>query len=469
MAGPPVTRGVETLLGEPKRAILRLAGPMIVAMSVQSLYNVADALWVAGLGSTALAAVGFFFPFFFLSMALANGIGLGAGTAISRAIGAGDKPRADRVASHALFLLLAAVVLFTAPMVVFTRPILAALGAVKALDDSTAYARIMFSGSLLFFFANVANNLLRSEGDAKRAMHAMLTGALLNIALDPLFIYGFGLGVAGAAYASLTGMLGSGLLLASWLFLRKNTWVTFRLRGFRPRAAVLREIARVGVPASVMHGSMFLMVAALTKIVSRVGGGEGVAVYTTGWRVVSLAILPMLGIATSTTAVCGAAYGAKDPAKLRTSYVFSLKAGVLFELALAVATFALAPLIARAFTWSEDSAAIRPALTTFLRILWIFYPTVAVGMISSSAFQGMGRGTTALAMTILRTLVFTVPASWFIAITLGGGLTGVWWGIVAAHVVYAPVAFVWATGSMRRWAAGLVIPPEAAPASSAAR
>jgi putative MATE family efflux protein len=444
------TEGVRTLTGDPRRAIRRLAWPMIVAMSAQTLYNLADGIWVSGLGPAALSAVGFFFPFFFLGLALSNGIGVGVGAAISRRIGARDKEGADAVAAHGIVLMLFAVAVYTGPLLLLARPLFALMGAGAALDLCLAYSHVMFAGAILLFFGNVAGAILRSEGDAKRAMRALMAGAFLNILLDPLFIYVLGWGVAGAAWASLVSRALVALVLARWLFLRKDTYVTFRFRGFRFRGEILRDIARVGVPASVSHMSMFLMAFAITTIVAAVGGTAGVAVYTTGWRVVSLAILPMLGIATAVTAVCGAAWGARDPGRARTAYLYALRLGVGIEVVIALVTLALAPLLALAFTWSQRSMGIQADLVEFLRIIWVLYPTVAFGMLSSAMFQGVGRGSTALAMTLLRTLVFTVPFAWFLGVLLEGGLLGVWAGMVLAGVVYSPIALGWALRFLAR-------------------
>jgi putative MATE family efflux protein len=314
------TRGVETLLGDPKRAIVRLAVPMVVAMSAQTIYNLADAIWVSGCGPRALSAVGFYFPFFILGLAVAVGVGVGTGSAIARRIGAKDKPGVDAVASHGMVILAIAAVSYVAPTVFFTRPLMGTIGAGEAIDDAVAYGRIMFAGTPLFFFNGFGGAVLRSEGDARRAMIAMLAGAGLNILLDPLFIYGFGLGVVGAAWASITAMACVSLVMARWLFLERNTYVTFRFRGFRFRRDIVFDIARVGGPAAFSHASMFVMAFAITSIVAKVGGTDGVAVYTTGWRVVMFAILPMLGIASSVTPVTGAAFGAGDAAKLRIAY-----------------------------------------------------------------------------------------------------------------------------------------------------
>ena len=151
------TEGVKTLLGEPKKAIMKLAIPMILAMFIQTLYNLADALWVSGLGADALAAVGFVFPFFMMIMALGTGIGLGSGSAISRKIGAQDKSGADNVADHSIALIIIIYLLFTIPMILFSRPLFQALGTGDILDLTLSYAQIIFIGAIFIFFCNTAN------------------------------------------------------------------------------------------------------------------------------------------------------------------------------------------------------------------------------------------------------------------------------------------------------------------------
>jgi len=171
------TEGVKALLGDPKKAIIKLALPMILAMSVQTIYNLVDAIWVSGLGADALAAVGFVFPIFFIAMALSTGLGMGAGSAISRRIGAKDKEGADNVAVHSLIITLLLAVAFTIPLFVFAENIFVLIGAGKTVGLTVDYGQIIFAGSIFIFFTSVSNAILRGEGDAKRAMYAMMLGA----------------------------------------------------------------------------------------------------------------------------------------------------------------------------------------------------------------------------------------------------------------------------------------------------
>lgn len=444
------TKGVKTLLGDPKKAIIKLSIPMIAAVLSHTIYNLTDAVWVSGKGPASLSAVGFTFPFLFFAMAIGNGIGIGSGAAISRRIGAKDKRGADSIASHAIVIMLIIAFLFTAAMIYLARPLMQLMGAGDALDLSVTYARIIFAGIIFIFFMQTAGSILRSEGDAKRAMVAMLAGSLINIVLDPIFIYTLGLGVAGAAWATILSMFVVTLITFYWLFIEKKTFVSFRFKGFRFDKNILADIGKVGLPASVSQTSMALMGFALTAIVASVGGPDGVAVYTTGWRVSTLATLPMLGVAGAVTSVTGAAFGAGDYKKVEISYMFALKAGVLVESVLALLTFLFASQITWIFTWSEETVRIIDDLTQFLRVIWILFPTVAFGMLSSALFQGVGKGLYALILTLIRTLLFTVPFAWFFGIFLDGGLLGVWTGFVASGLIYVPIAFGWASWYLRK-------------------
>ncbi|HNR43643.1 MAG TPA: MATE family efflux transporter [Methanofastidiosum sp.] len=438
------TEGIKTLLGDPKRAIIKLAMPMIIAMLVQTLYNFADALWVSFLGPDALSAVGFFFPFFFMIMSVGAGIGMGGSAAISRFIGAHKKEEADNVAAHTIVLMIILGIIITIPFVIFSRNIFELMGAGNVIEDATKYAQIMFAGTLLIFFSNVANSILRGEGDAKRSMYAMAFGSVLNIILDPIFIYPLKMGVAGAAWASIISMVISSGILFYWLFIKKNSYVSINLSNFRFHKFILLDILRVGIPFSLSQLLMSFSFLGLNLIVVFVGGTDGIAVYTTGWRIVMFGTLPLVGMATAVTAVTGAAYGANEIKKLDIAYIYSVKIGLLIEVFVALIVFIFAPQIASIFTQSEGGARIFNDIVSFLRISAIFYPLVSFGMFSSAMFQGTGKGINSLIITLFRTIIFTVPFSYLFAIPMKMGLNGAWWGLVVGNVIGATIAFIWA-------------------------
>ncbi|MCK4717983.1 MAG: MATE family efflux transporter, partial [Thermoplasmata archaeon] len=224
----------------------------------------------------------------------------------------------------------------------------------------------------------------------------------------------------------------------------KDTYVSFHFHKFRFRKRILKDILKVGIPASVMQLSMSFMMMILTFLAVRAGGTDGVAVFSTGWRVVTIAILPTLGIGTAVVSISAAAYGAKEYGKLEVVYKHALKLGLGLEIAIALATFALAPQIAGVFTQAVGGERIAEDLTVFLRTIWLFYPAMALGVFSSSVFQGVGKGLNALTITLLRAMVFIPSLAYLFAFSFGFGLSGIWWGIVVANIMGSGIAFTWA-------------------------
>lgn len=443
-AGVNVTSGMQTLAGDPKKAIIKLALPMMLAMSIQTIYNLVDTFWVSGLGADALAAVGFVFPFFFASIALSNGLGVGGGSAISRKLGERNKQEADNVAVHTMALMLILVILFTVPLYFYADRIFTLIGAGGTVGLASSYGKVIFAGSIFMFFPNVAGAILRSEGDTKRAMNAMVLGSVLNIVLDPILIYWLDMGISGAAWATVISLGVSSVIMANWLFFRRDTYVCFDFNDFRFDRGILKDIFRVGIPASVQQSSMALMMLIMNVIIIYVSNTDGVAVYTVGWRVATIAIAPLIGISTAVITMSGFAFGEGSYDKVSFSHIYATKMGFLVETVIAALTFILAPQIAHAFTMSESASHITGDLIVFIRVICIFYPTVSLGLLSSALFQGIGRGVNALLATILRALIFVPLFAVILAVYLGQGLVGIWWGMVVGNILGALITFFWA-------------------------
>lgn len=443
-SGKKETNGVKILQGDPKKAIIKLSIPMIVAMSVQTIYSLIDTYWVSGLGADALAAMGFVFPFFFISMALSNGIGIGGGSAISRMIGARDKVGADNVAVHTIIVIILLSIAFTVPFYLFAPQLFALAGAGKATGFAVAYARAIFLGSIIIFFSNVANAILRSEGDSKRAMKAMILGGVLNVILDPIFIYTLNMGIAGAAWATVLSIGVSCVMMANWLFFKKDTYVAFNFKDFRFEKSIVKEIFSVALPASAQQLSMSLSMIFMNYIIVLVSSTDGVAVYATGWRIATIATSPLLGMATAVISVCGAAIGAHDYIKAKAALSYSTRVGFLIECVAGAFIFAFAMPIASVFTQSEGGAHITDDLAHFLRVMCTFYPMLALGLFSSSFFQGAGKGLNSLIATLLRTIVFTPLFAALLAFTFNMGQVGAWWGLVIGNGIGSLLMYIWA-------------------------
>jgi len=265
-------------------------------------------------------------------MGLANGVGIGGSSAISRRIGAKDKQGADNIAMHSIILVLLVTISYTVPLFLLARPLFVLMGAGQTIELTLAYSQVIFIGSFFLFFSNVANAILRGEGDAKRAMYAMALGGILNIILDPIFIYTLNMGIAGAAWATILSLSISSIILCYWLLFKKNTYVDFKFKDFKFKKDILKEIFSVGLPAAVQHMSMSLSMIILNLLIVSVSNTDGVAVYTTGWRIVMISVLPLMGIATAIVSVSGAAYGEKAYDKVSIVHLYAVKIGLIIEI-----------------------------------------------------------------------------------------------------------------------------------------
>ncbi|WP_456478751.1 MATE family efflux transporter [Geoglobus ahangari] len=437
------TEGVRVLTGEPEKAVVRLSIPIMISNLVFTLYNFADGVWVAGLGAESLSAIGLFMPLFFMFVSLSLGLGIGTSSAIARKIGAGDKREADNVATHSLVIaaMLSIVILSTYFRL---EQILALLGASgKVLEEALTYGRIVVAGSMFIVFNNVAVGILNGEGNTKRSMYANVAGSLLNIALDPVLIYIAGLGIAGAAYASVLSMVFSSLLIVYWMFYNSKTYVRVSFREFSPSRQIVFDILRVGLPSAFSMLTMSFSLIFINAMIVRVSSADGIAVFTSAWRVVHFGFIPMFGLSGAGTAVMGAAFGARNIEKLERAYRYAIKVAVIIEAVLVVLFISLAGYLAMFFTYSEASARIYGMLVETLRILPVFLVFAPLGILTVSLFQGIGRGENAFAITVLRTIVFQLSFAYIFAFLLGLGFDGIVYGVVLGNILASSVAFLW--------------------------
>jgi len=438
------TVGVSLLLGEPEKAIRKLSGPLIIAMLLYSTYNIVNAIWVAGLGSDALAAVGFISPLFLVLIGLGNGLGAGTTSAIARKIGAGDLQGANNAAFHAIILTVIISALVTIPLVIWTTDIALLFGAGKTAGLCGEYGRVVFGSTILLLLTSVGSSILRAEGDTKRAMYLMAVSALMNMVLDPLLIYTAGMGIAGAAWGMVISQVFVAIILVYWFFGKKDTYISVSWRSFVYQRQTMWDILIVGIPASLEFFLMSLLAIIINGLLVHVAGTDAVAVYAAGWRVVIFAIIPLAAIGTSVISVAGAAFGGRRYEKLPVILNYSVKTGLMVAISLSVITWLFSNQIATIFTYSPESIHLAPSIAAFLATMCFFYPFVPPGIMSGSLFQGVGKGMTSLALNIFRNLLFIAVFAYLFGIVLGYGEHGIWWGIVAGDILGGTLAFIWA-------------------------
>lgn len=439
-----VTRGVSLLTGDPRVAIRKLSGPMILAMLLMSLYNLADAVWVAGLGPGSLAAVGFMTPLFMIFIGLGNGLGAGVASAVARHIGAGNRKEAENAAVHGILIGMAIAAVLTVPLVVFAEPVAALLGSGEVSSIAAEYGRIVFGGAVFILFNTIAYAILRGEGDTKRTMYAMAASSILNVILDPILIYGAGWGIAGAAIATVISMALVSLVILYWFVIKRDTYLSISPRIFVPEREMTGDILRVGLPASVEFLLMSVLGVIINAVLVMVASTDAVAVYTSGWRLVMFAVIPVIAISTTLISVIGAAYGARNFDNLKTAHAYAIRLGTIISCVMAVGIFIFAPQIAFLFAYTESMAYLAPRIALFMQAITILLVFMPAGMMSLSVFQGTGRGVISLLINIIRILAFVAVFVYILAIYLGYGEIGVWAGIILGNIIGSGVAYFWA-------------------------
>ncbi|OQD58587.1 putative transporter protein [Methanobrevibacter arboriphilus JCM 13429 = DSM 1125] len=432
---------ISIITGDPKRAIRKLSWPIMVSMLVTFAYNLADTIWVAGLGTESLAALGFFMPIFLIIIGLGNGIGAGANSLIARSIGAKDKKKADNTAIHGLLITLIISIIAPIILIFFLNDILLLMGAASVANLTAEYARVILAGLIVLLFSSVGASILRSEGDVNRAMKVMILTAVLNIIIDPIFIYILNLGLAGAAYATLLSSFISSFVIFYWLIIKRDTYLNLSKERFNFDMGIIKEIVFIAIPATSEIIIFSIVSLVINFMLSFIAGPLGVAVYTAGWRIVNLAMIPHMGLGTATLTVVGAAYGARKFKKLITTYNYSVKFGLSISIISSIIIFVFAPQIAMIFSYSETN--LIPAISDFLRILSIFCIALPLGILSSSTFQGLGKAFISLTLTIQRALVFEIIFMYIFAFVLNMGTAGIWWGLSLGGLVGYLVSYIY--------------------------
>jgi len=444
------SEGVNIILGNPKRALLKMSVPLIISLFITSLYNVIDAVWVSALGADALAGVGFVSPIFIALMGIGNGLGAGSASALSKYIGENDKKKADNGAVHSILITILISLITTIVLIVFLKDILIFMGAGSTINYALDYGFLIALGSVLIILSNSMYGILRGEGDAKRTMYAMLFSSILNIVLDPVFIYVLNFGVSGAAIATLISLFLVNIIIFYWFYIKKDTYLKIFWSNFHFRKDISFDILKVGLPASLELINNALFAALFSLLLTVVSSTDAVAVYSTGWRIVTIATTPMLAVATALISVVGANYGAKRYENIQISHRYSMKISIIFGIIAAIIVYIFSPQIVELFAYAGTSTRLTPQLIAFLSWIVLFFPTMGFGATSTYVFQGTGKGLTAMFQTVLRETFFTLFFAILFSMVLNLGEWGAWLGIIVGEFVVNTITMIWADLYIKR-------------------
>lgn len=416
------------------KALLAMGIPTMIGMLVNAFYNLVDAYFVGGLGERQMGAISVVYPLGQVVVGLGLLFGNGAASYISRLLGRGDKENADKVASTALYSSVsvgAVIILFS---MVFLHPILKLLGATDSiLPFAATYARLYIVSCIFNVFNVTMNNIVTSEGAAKTTMCALLTGAVLNIALDPLFIYLFDSGVAGAAIATAISQIVSTCVYLTYIF-RKKSVFHFRVKDCTYAKETMSEIFKIGIPTLVFQ----ILTSVSISLINNAAGGYGdsaIAGMGVVTRLISMGSLSVFGFIKGFQPIAGYSYGAKKFDRLReaikTSILWSTAFCVIFGVILALFPAAIVSRFTKGDVWMIRIGAASLRANGISIMLFGFYT------VYSSLFLALGKGREGFILGACRQGICFIPV--ILLLPMVWGLNGIMYAQPIADVLSAVI------------------------------
>lgn len=401
------------------KLIATLAIPTVISMLVTSIYNMADTFFVSHINTQASAAVGIVFPIMSIIQACGFTLGMGSGSLVSIRLGQKRNEEASVYASSAFFSALGIGLLITIFGNIFSNQFLSLVGASDAvLPYAKDYSRYIFWGAPFMCASFVLNNVLRSEGKAFFSMIALTSGGIINIALDPLFIFGFGMGISGAAIATLVSQLISFSILLSW-FLRKKVVCRMSIKLFSARISILGKVVTTGIPSLARQGLASLATIILNTTAGSYGD-EAVAAMSIATKILMFIGSMMIGIGQGFSPVSGYNYGAKRYDRVKKAYKFTIFAGMSVMSFFAIIIFIFARQILAGFI--KDEAAVNIGMVA-LRWQVAFIPLHPLIIGTNMLMQSTRNIKQATFLSMNRQGVYFIPA--ILILPRLFGLTGV--------------------------------------------
>ena len=427
------------------KALVSLGIPITIGMLINALYNLADAYFVGGLGEQQMGAISIVFPIGQAVVGLGLMFGNGAASYLSRLLGCGNKKAADIAASTALYSSVFIGAVFIMIAAIFLKPILTLLGATETIMPyALVYARIYILSCIFNVFNVTMNNIAASEGAAKTTMFALLSGAVINIGLDPLFIYAFHMGVAGAAIATAISQFISTAIYLSYI-LKKKSAFTFAIKNFSPSGQIYIEVLKIGIPTLVFQLLTSLSIALINRASSAYGDSiiAGMGAVT---RITSMGTLIVFGFLKGFQPIAGFSYGAKNFQRLRQSVKISILWSTAFCIIAGLFMIIFSAQIIAQFANGNKEMILfgqkSLAANGFSFFLFGFYT------VYSSLFLALGKGTAGFVLGACRQGICFVP----VILLLPGifGLNGILYAQPAADVLSAIVTVFMAFTLHRR-------------------
>ncbi len=387
------------------KLVSSLAIPTIISMLITSIYNMADTYFVSQLGTSASAATGIVFSLMAIIQAIAFAIGIGSGSTISRRLGEQNKEEADILGSSGFVTSLVFGFILLVFGNIFIEPLMIILGSTETiLPYSISYAKYILFAAPFMATSFILNNILRAEGKANLAMVGIGIGGLINIILDPIFIFSFKLGISGAAIATATSQFISFIILLSF-YLRRKTIVQFSIKKISKNINTYFIILKNGMPSFFRQGLASIATVALNFNAGNYGDSAVAAMSIVG-RICMLIFCVVIGYGQGYQPVVGYNYGAKNYHRVKESFLFTLKVGTSIMTVLAIIGFILSPKI---MSWFISDLEVIKIGTNALRYQCLVMPLMTLGVLSNMTFQAVGKPLHATFLTSCRQGIFFLP------------------------------------------------------------
>ncbi len=423
-----------------KKLIINMSLPIMVSMLVEALYNVVDSIFVAQISENALTAVSLVFPVQNLIIAIAVGTGVGINAFLSRSLGEGNIEKANNVANNGILLGLISYVIFLAFGLLFSKSYFTfQIDDTEIIEYGISYLSIICVGSICRFIHIVFERLLLSTGKTLYTMIAQGAGAVVNIILDPIFIFGhFGMpamGTAGAAIATIIGQITAAALVVIFNF-KINREININMRGFRPDLKIIKDIYSVGIPSIAMMSIISVTTYGMNNILNRFSY-TAIAVFGIYFKLQSFIFMPVFGLNNGMVPIIAFNYGAGSKGRL----IRTIRLGIVYAFCIMIFGLVLIQIlpgrILALFKASEDMLAIGiPAL----RIISLSYIFAGISVVASAIFQAFGNALLSLLTAISRQLVVLLPAAY--VLSLFKNINLIWWSFPIAEIASLMLSIV---------------------------
>lgn len=425
------------------KLIWNMSLPIIVSMLVQALYNIVDSVFVSRICEQALTAVSLAFPAQNLMIGLATGTAVGVNALMGRALGAGERERANHIATNGVFLAGVGFAICAILAAFFARMFFAAQTSIDYIvDNGATYLRICCCASLGLFAEIMFERLLQSTGRSILSMYTQGLGAIVNIILDPICIFVLNMGVAGAAVATVIGQF-CGCALALYFNLKKNHDIRLHFKGFRPHWKIIGQIYAIGLPSVVMVAIGSVMTFCMNKILIAYHSAKETAATAFGiyFKLNSFIFMPLFGLNNGVVSIIAYNYGAQH----RRRMTETIKRSTIYAsciMLLGMSIFLSIPgTLLKIFDATDTLLTVGvPAL----RIISLSFCMAGASIALTSAFQALGKSLYSMIISIIRQLVFLVPLAYILA-RYGAGIGNndlVWWSYPIAEIAALTVSLL---------------------------